>query len=159
MTLLKGIRDWTASVLDSRIELVAWSVGVLYLGYFVFSLVGVVLMLLNEDQQWTVEFTNIVIYVSSGLHFGFTASSFVLIEDYDHAPVEPVAAFLFADYFQAGALGATITAHALSPSNRTAAYVAAIIAMLAQVLCMYKTLTIVSQTRSGERKKFGRLVA
>lgn len=47
----------------------------------------------------------------------------------------------------------------VSPSKRTAAYVAAIITMLAQVLCMYKTLTIVWQARSDERKKFCRLVA
>lgn len=119
-------------------------VGVVYASYFFAALAGIVLMLSNETEQWVVDFSAWVIFVTSALHFGFTASGYLLYEDYEHAPVDPVWLFLFADYFQAGALGAAIASYAMDPSSRVALYVASAVTMTAQLACLYKTMSLLS---------------
>lgn len=153
----KRIRRASSSLVERFLVPIAWGVGALYFVYFALATAGLTLMLSADGTRWSLDFTRVVIYVSCGLHFGFIAVAYVLIEGYDHAPVEPVWAFLFADYMQAGTLGATITAHALGDASRDVVLAAATILMGAQVLCFFKTISIVRQVRAGHRTDLGRL--
>jgi len=124
-------------------------VGVLYFGYFVFALAGIVLMAANEEEEWPVVFSSNVVFVTSALHFGFTAVGYVLYEGYEHAQVDPVWLFLFADYFQAGALGAALASRNMDASSRPTVYASASVVMVAQLACLYKTTTLLYNPRAA----------
>lgn len=124
-------------------------VGVLYFGYFVFALVGIVLMASNEGEEWPVVFSANVVFVTSALHFGFTAVGYLLYEGYEHAQVDPVWLFLFADYFQAGALGAALASRNMDSSSRPAIYTAASVVMVSQIACLYKTTTLLTNPQAA----------
>lgn len=124
-------------------------VGVLYFGYFVFALAGIVLMATNVGEDWPVVFSSNVVFVSSALHFGFTAVGYVLYEGYEHAQVDPVWLFLFADYFQAGALGAALASRNMDASSRPTVYASASVVMVAQLACLYKTITLLCNPRAA----------
>ena len=129
----------------------AIGIGITYGGYFATSLAALICMTAISDQQWPIDFAVYTIFVTSGLHFGLTASGFAFLEQYDHLPVQPTWAFLFADYLMAGALGAAISAYTIEPSNRVAAYVATSVTMATQMLCFYKTYSLVSYVKAGRR--------
>lgn len=124
-------------------------VGVLYFGYFVFALAGIVMMATNEGEEWPVVFSSNVVFVTSALHFGFTAIGYLLYEGYEHAQVDPVWLFLFADYFQAGALGAALASRNMDASSRPAIYTAAGVVMVAQLACLYKTTTLLTNPEAA----------
>jgi hypothetical protein len=132
----------------------AITVGIAYGGYFAASLAAVICMAAVDGEQWPLDFAMYTIFITSGLHFGLTAAGYVIMKDYEHAPVDPVWAFLFADYFQAGALGASIASYAIEPSNRTAAYVGTAVTMAAQLLCFYRTYSLVMDVRTGQRDPY-----
>lgn len=147
MTLLSTLRSYVPQ--NQSDPLTVRVVGLLYAGYFVAALVGIILMTANPNEQWPVDVSAYVVFVTSALHFGFTAMGYLLYESYEHAPVNPVWLFLFADYFQAGALGATIASHVLAPSSRPTIYTSASVTMVAQLACMYKTITLLSDPSSS----------
>lgn len=124
-------------------------VGILYFGYFVFALVGIVMMATNEGEEWPVVFSSNVVFVTSALHFGFTAIGYLLYEGYEHAQVDPVWLFLFADYFQAGALGAALASRNMDASSRPAIYTSASVVMAAQLACLYKTATLLMNPKAA----------
>jgi hypothetical protein len=134
-------------------ETTALAVGALYAGYFVTSVAALSCLLAEDTARWPVDFAMVTLFVTSGLHFAFTAAGFAVVEDYDPDPVEPKWAFRFADYVQAGAVGAAIASYALDPTHRVAAYVGTSVTMATQLLCFYKTYALIDQARSGRRDR------
>tara|TARA_B110000046_G_C13009346_1_gene405957 strand:- start:1071 stop:1541 length:471 start_codon:yes stop_codon:yes gene_type:complete len=146
------LQRWADGVL---FEPTAIAIGVTYGGYFVASLAALVCMAaVPVDEQWPLDFAMYTVFVTSGLHFVLTALGFAVMDGYEAHPVDPVWAFLFADYLQAGALGAAVASYALEPTERSAAYAATGVTMAAQLLCFYKTYSLVTDVRAGRRDRF-----
>ena len=130
---------------------VTLTVGAAYVGYFVASTMALVSMAVAPNEQWTVDFAAYTVFVTSDLHFILTATGYAFIKDYEHAPVDPVWLFLFADYIQAGALGATFGCYLLDNTNRTAPIVGNVVTMLTQLICFWKTYSLVTDVWTGRR--------
>ena len=131
----------------------ALTIGVTYGGYFVASLASLIAMATTPNEQWPKDFAAITIFVTSGLHFGLTAFGFAAVPEYEAHTVWPEWAFLFADYFQAGALGAMITSYSLARDAASTPIVACVVTMLAQLLCFYKTYSLVTDVWAGRRDR------
>ncbi len=131
----------------------ALTVGAAYFGYFAAAAASLVCLATAPDAQWPVDFAAITVFVTSGLHFGLTAFGFAVIPEYDAYPVGYTWAYLFSDLFQSGALGAAIATRALDPSHRPALVAACIVTMCAQILCFYKTYTLVTDVWAGRRDR------
>lgn len=143
-----------------QFETLALLIGALYAAYFAASIAATAsLATASEDEAWPLDFGFYTVFTTIGLHFAFTAGGYALYTDYDHTPVQPKWAFLFADFFQAGALGAAIASFVHAPTDRTTLYAALSIVMASQLLCFHKTRTLVRDVRSGKRDpESGRLL-
>ena len=107
----------------------------------------------SPDSGTWLEYAFMVVFVTSGLHFGFTLLGFVQ-PGYEPHPVGPKVLFLYSDFVMACALGATLTAYILDHSpdtNRTMAYIGNGTVMGTQVFCVYKTYTLVTDVDAGKR--------
>ena len=101
----------------------------------------------SPDSDAWLEYAFLVVFVTSGLHFGFTLIGFV-DSRYEPHPVGPKVLFLYSDFAMACALGATLTARILDHSpdtNRTMAYIGNGTVMGTQVFCAWKTYKLDSQ--------------
>lgn len=151
MSLLKKLRSYAPQ--NQTSPFLVGSVGILYATYFVFALISVLLMVYNANEQWPVTFGACVVFVTSVLHFGFTAIGYLLYEGYEHAQVDPVWLFLFSDYFHAGALGSAIASFTMDASSRAAIYSALSVIMAAQLVCAYKTTTLLLNPESSRMSR------
>jgi len=132
----------------------ALAVGAVYAAYFATSVAALVTLVTAPSAQWSVDFAAYTVFTTSGLHFLLTALGYLLTDGYEPHPVEPLWAFLFADYVQAGALGATLGCYTIEPSNRVAPVVGTVVTMSAQLLCFYKTYRLVTDVWSGRRDRY-----
>lgn len=151
MDCVSGLKRCSLEDQTNRVTVVG--VGLVYFGYFVFAFVGIVLMISNDEEEWPVVFSSNVVFVTSALHFGFTTMGYVVYKEYEHAQVDPVWLFLFADYFQAAALGAAIASRIMDAASRPIVYASASIVMLAQLACFYKTVVLLSNPQAARSKR------
>lgn len=130
-------------------------IGAAYFGYFVAAVVAIAGLDSSPDSEAWLEYAFLVVFVTSGLHFGFTLLGFTQY-GYDPHPVGPKVLFLYSDFAMACALGATLTAYILDHSpdtNRTMAYIGNGTVMGTQVFCAYKTITLATDVKDGTRDR------
>lgn len=129
----------------------ALAVGLVYFLYFATSLAALICLAIVWDRQWPVDFAVATIVATSSLHFLLFALGYLLAPGYQPYPVQPRWAFLLADGVQACALGVATGVYIADPYTRAAPMAATIVTMAAQLLCFYKTFTLVTDVRAGRR--------
>ena len=125
-------------------------IGAAYFGYFVAAFVALVLLGTSPKDDTVLEFAYQVVFVTSGLHFGFMLYGFTR-RNYVPHPVWPQWAFLYGDYLMACALGATIAAYVLDHSNRTPVVIGNATVLGTQLLCARKTYTLLNDAWKKRR--------
>ena len=123
----------------------------IYFCYFLAGLLALILLAWFPKEDDTLLYAYLVVFVTSGLHFGFTAYGFWRAytqgKDHDPYPVDPMWLFLLADVLMALAVIATIGACALDYYNRMIVTMGIITVMSTQSVCALKTHTLLTENR------------
>ena len=133
-----------------KFELEVWIIAAAYFGYFVSAIVALVLLGMEEVSDGVIEYAQQVVFVTSGLHFGFTLYGFTR-SGYDPHPVGPKWLFLYGDLVMATALGSTITAYILDRNNLTPVVIGNATVATTQMLCAWKSYNLIKDVYTKRR--------
>lgn len=133
-------------------------VSLVYVGYFVASLVSMSLAAASDDSS-LVAGCAVVPVVCAGLHVLTSAAGSLTSAGRKAAMVEPYVVVLTADAMQSAALGSVVTAIALAPrleeTQRSVVIAANALVAAAQLACFYKSSVLLDGSKfdqtSGER--------
>ena len=117
---------------------------VIYFGYFVAAAIAVGLLAQQPSEAGALEYAYLVVFGTSGLHFGAIAYGYATDQEYTPLPVRPKWAFFYADMLMAVALGSTIAAYVLDHDNRTPAVIGNVTVMATQSVCAWKTWVLLT---------------
>lgn len=157
---LSGVRESVTRCINTiSLAWVNTIIAALYFVFVVVCLVAVVLLVANDLEQWPSTFAFVAVLLTSLGHFGLVIGSFVLVEDYKHYSVQPVAAFVIVDALQGVMLGLGTGAYLVDSTSKPPMYVAAGLLTLAHVAMCYKVVTILRGVSNGTRDRLtGRVV-
>ena len=133
-----------------KFELEVWIIAAAYFGYFVAAVVALALLGQDDVPGGVIEYAHQVVFVTSGLHFGFMLYGFTM-PGYVVHPVEPKWLFLYSDYIMATALGGTIAAYILDHDNLTPIVIGNATVASTQTLCAWKSYNLIRDVRADRR--------
>jgi len=133
-----------------KFELEVWTIAAAYFCYFVSAIVALVLLGMEDVADGVIEYAYQVVFVTSGLHFGFTLYGFTR-PGYDPHPVGPKWIFLYGDLAMATALGSTVNGYILDRNNLTTLVIGNTTVATTQMLCAWKSYNLIKDLHAERR--------